>query len=141
MIDCKTEEAPYNGIEQLIASRCSNDGGDVSCFNSCPAGDNEECRCGTMVYKNGRPLSEDQMNDYDIGILCFSANGTPLTELTALVRFLQTSLNFFDTTDQVTGDNLRLEQQTFLPIPMDPQLEIQIPVLQENAGKSNYLIA
>ena len=78
------------------------------------------------------------MNDY--GILCFSANGTPLTELTALVRFLQTSLNFFDKTDQVTGDILRLEQQTFLP-PMDPQLEIQIPVLQENAGKSNYLIA
>ena len=141
MIDCKTEEAPYNGVEQLIASRCSNDGGVVSCINSCPGEESsqEECRCGTILYKNGRPLFGDQLNDY--GILCFSANGTPLTELTALVRFLQTSLNFFDTTDQATGDNLRPEQQTFLPGTLDPQLEIQIPVLQENAGKSNYLNA
>ena len=94
VIDCKKEEAPYDGVEKLIASTCTNDGGEVLCFNSCPGeGDydygQEECKCGIMIYKNGRQIIGDQMNEY--GIFCFSSNGTPLTELTALVRLLQTS--------------------------------------------------
>ena len=94
MIDCEKEKAPENEVEKIVVRTCINDGGDVSCSNSCPPGDldygaivdgQENCSCGIIVYNNGRQIFGDELNEY--GIFCINAVATPLTELTALVRF------------------------------------------------------
>ena len=88
VIDCEKENAPENGVEKLTAETCSKDGGELLCFNSCPPEDldygPEKCSCGIMVYKHGKQIVGEALNDY--GIFCLSARGIILTELTALVR-------------------------------------------------------
>ena len=85
VIDCEKEKEPENGVEKLAAGYCSYDGGEVLCIDSCPPGQ-ENCACGIMVYKHGRQIPREEL--YEYGILCLAAVGIPLTELTALVRFL-----------------------------------------------------
>ena len=135
VIDCEKERDPGNGVEKLKAGRCSNDGGEVRCVDSCPPQNydygQKNCSCGIMVYKNGRQISGDELHDYPVD--CKSASGIPLTAITALVRFLQTSF-FYN-----RRLSFRLEQQPFFPN-LDPLLEIQILAPQDNAGESNNCI-
>ena len=102
VIDCEIEQAAENGVEKLVASKCSI-GSDqearVFCFDVCSENteDQDNCKCGTMVYKHGREIHEEELNEY--GVSCGGAVGVPLTELTALVHtFVYISTNFFGTT-------------------------------------------
>ena len=141
MIDCEKERAPENGVEKLIASTCrsslSFDGEEVTvtCLKSCPGDDlQDDCKCGTKVYKQGRAISEEELYKYGVGSLgtydcAFAAIGTPLAELTALVRFQLTCLFY-------PFDLSRLERQTFLQM-LVPLLEIQMHAPLHNAGKNH----
>ena len=104
VIDCEKEKAAENGVEKLVASKCSI-GGDteatVFCLDVC-SGNNEDednCKCGTMVYKHGREIHEEELYEYDEYDCPLDSLGVPLTELTALVHtFVYISTNFFGTT-------------------------------------------
>ena len=103
MIDCEKEKAAENGVEKLVASKCSI-GSDqearVFCFDVCSENwEDDNCKCGTMVYKHGREIHEEELNEYVSECPPLMADGVPLTELTALVHtFVYISTNFFGTT-------------------------------------------
>ena len=109
VIDCEKEKAAENGVEKLVASKCSI-GSDqearVFCFDVCSENteDQDNCKCGTMVYKHGREIHEEELYEYDdifshYDEYEYDSLGVPLTELTALVHtFVYISTNFFGTT-------------------------------------------
>ena len=112
----------------------------MSCLNSCPGGEGDlqdDCKCGTKVYKQGGAISEEELYKYKVGVGCvsFNAIGTPLARLTALVRFQPPC--YYNITCNIQIDLSRLEQQTFLQQNLDPLLEIQMPVPLDNAGKNH----
>jgi len=90
VIDCEKENAAENGVEKLVASKCSISGSigsdqeeaRVFCFDVCSGQDN--CKCGTMVYKHGKEIHEEELNEYGVSCGSHNAEGVPLTELTAL---------------------------------------------------------
>ena len=107
VIDCEKEKAAENGVEKLVASKCSigsDQEATVFCFDVCSENNEDEdnCKCGTMVYKHGREIHEEELNEYGVfecDFVDFMAFGVPLTELTALVHtFVYISTNFFGTT-------------------------------------------
>ena len=58
----------------------------VLCERSCSGKENkDQCKCGTMVYENGRAYKQDELTAYGLGCSKKSL-GIPLTKLTALVR-------------------------------------------------------
>merc|ERR1712110_622022 len=60
VIDCEKERAPENGVEKLIARTCRSSFNGVTCLDSCPGDDlQDDCKCGTKVYKQGRAISEE----------------------------------------------------------------------------------
>ena len=104
VIDCEKEKAAENGVEKLVASKCSigsDQEATVFCFDVCSENNEDEdnCKCGTMVYKHGREIHEEELYEYNEYDCPLDSLGVPLTELTALVHtFVYISTNFFGTT-------------------------------------------
>ena len=142
MIECPTPRSPEDGVEELIARTCRINGDEVNCSDSCPGDTNglyqqDDCKCGTMVYKQGRTLSEEELYELGYGVCSLSSSATPLARLTALVKL--NNLVLLHATHGLMIDLSRLEQQIFLQN-SDLLPEIQKPVPLHNAGK-NYFIS